>query len=558
MRFRWPLRAAAACALLGAVGCDYWSNLVSQKTVTKADLSVFARDVWTNDAVGGTTCIDSLRDVKLSSNGLGTLWLAQASPGKYAIRCTSEWYYPAGVDVELTSAGKNAGIRLVRKGGSDWYLEKGRKVAIGKIADSIRFPSELDWLADPADYKEGFRYEWSFRHAKRLSQGHVEPHGPIDKDFYWPAFSAKAGPEAGLEEGKDTVTLIVYSELNGRQDEYEVGRASVPFLWLRNKKPTLELDTLKNRTKVGCDQDGTVPERIIPNIIWSDSDGACKSLRLWSKDTSSSLRKLDTIIGCTDRRPRIPLFKPLRRGVDSGDGREYFTNTLWAEITDDNGEKAVASVDFITFTNAPPKATVRITEPKAGYYVNDIIPFELTAHDTDGYIKELHIDWQSHDSSYVGNVTVNPDDNPRKSTSVLTTNNSFRFPNEITVSSIATDDCGRTGVPPPFTFQIEKDSLPEIRYSVPDARKVGDSLRVTFDLNIDDADVVLGKDRFTKIKVDWDDNQILSENTATGILYSAPGLVHMYPYPEAGTQYTIQIHVEDAHQGKKDASFKVP
>ena len=65
MRFRprsASVLAAALAAGLMASGCDYWRNLVDDRTVTRQRLDIKVFDVWTLQPIPEATCVDRQRD----------------------------------------------------------------------------------------------------------------------------------------------------------------------------------------------------------------------------------------------------------------------------------------------------------------------------------------------------------------------------------------------------------------------------------------------------------------------------------------------------------------
>ena len=562
MRFPGPLRAAAACALLGAVGCDYWSNLVEQKSVTKADLVVYARDAWTDEIVSGAVCIDSVRKETFATNNAGTQWLAGAATGHYSIRCSSpidSLYHDAGADGELIRGGKELVIKFARRGGKEWYLDIDRAVRLPDMPDSIRFPAGLDWTVTPEDEKGAFRYEWTFKNAAGLNRGHLEAHGQVGKNAFLPRFEAKATSDEGVKPGRDSVMLKVFSRLNGAKNEYLVDSAEAEINWVRNRKPIIMLDSggYLGDTRVGCTSD---PIYIRPQVIARDSDetGECAKIRLWAEDKESSL-KIDTILSCQNHPPPlIQLYLPKRHGEPRADGSETYESILLAEITDDNGETSRDTLVVKTHTNAPPTATARIVDPKPGYYVEDEIFFELTAGDSDGHFEDLGFTWTGDDSGQAANFGIHPEENPPKHAQILLTPATFAHAEWITVFSRAHDECGADAFPKSFRILIEKDSTPVISYSKPDTARIGDSLRVRFDLTLTDYEVSLNKDHYSKIRITWDDKRAQTDSTRTGERVSGRAMEQMYPYPAQGEHYTVKIHVEDAHHKKADTSFQVP
>jgi len=556
--------AAAAAVLLAAGGCDYWDNLVDNKTLTRADLELKVVDAWTDEALAGASCRDSLQSVSITTDEKGVFRIVAGATGQYAFTCSHEWYFDSVVNVHLTKEGAHVVAKLARRGLADWYpqAEVFRQVGIPRPDGSvIRFPLDLDWQATPTDTTGRFRYEWTFLHTDRLNHGRWVDHIQLDPESYSPRFRPRASTETGVQAGPDTVILKVYSLMAMSQTGgYLVGTDSMPFEWVRNIKPVIHFkapfDSNPPTFKVGCGNEA-VFARV--NIQGSDSDGQCAKIEFWTPNGNApSVGKIDTILSCEEpsHSIRLRLTRP-----PGSDGSEEYENTLFAEITDNNGEKGRDSVTFKTYTNSLPRGGGFIVNPRDAYFVGDPITFEVHGKDTDGGIQQLEIQWTNPSPSDDSTISV-PWESPNfpfNDSEAHSFTNIFSKPGKYLSVGKAIDNCGDSVAfnGPPFI--VLNNTLPSISVanitSTPSPG--GDTLYVQFNLTVTDNDKTYG-DSLTSVSVNWGvDGTDSVPHPASSYPYAAVPK-HVYTGPQINSSLSIQVHAEDAHSGEAKLTVKVP
>jgi hypothetical protein len=560
--------AVAAFVLLGSGGCDYWNNLVEEKTVTRADLEVTVVDAWTGETFKDADCRDSLSGAGLAADGQGHYRIQGGSTGLYEIFCNHRWYSQGAAKIHLAKGGAHDTVKLARRADSGyWYPDPKRRVAIPEHERGyVRFPTDLDWQVTPWDTTGKFRYEWTFRSATTLSHGHLAGREELDQESYSPRFRARAATETGVQEGKDTAILTVYSLLNGGQAGDSVGSDTLYFEWIRNRKPFIHFTAPTDSTpyKVGC---GSEPVTVHVLLEAGDLDGRCTSRNYWAVNAPSVLLK-DSILTCEVLPFTLPLSRPTQPGVLQPDGSQTYGNTLYADIVDDNGEKGIDSVTIITHTNAPPTDTLRIKHDSAAFYqvngtyfVGEPVTFEIKGRDTDGGITRMDIEWIRASN---GAVTAEPpwrsvDPHGEGLPDYMVTR-VFDTPDDYRVVSRALDDCGEWTDSVSVPFTVQKNILPTIQFTHPDTsiKDGGDSLEVKFKLSITDPDAyTVGKDGIKLLQINWDTSDSLVDTTRRQFIRENP-YTHKYPMPRPGTILSIGIHVEDQHTGKADTTIRIP
>lgn len=548
--------AIAATALLAAVGCDFWNNLIDEKTLSHGDLTVRVVDAWTGETLRGGECKDSLRGIDLAPDQDGAFRLRGGSTGPYAIRCGHEWYWDKEADVGLTASGADLTLKLARQGGTSWYPDTGRVSLPRNAAGVVRYPLDLDWVATPTDDSGRFIYEWNFLHNRQfLDRGHLRPHVPLPKNAYSPRYHVPIPAEGGVQEGPDTVILNVYSLLRDPKEPEWVGSDTIPIDWVRNLKPIVKFDSASfsnRRYKVGCQQ----PKKQI-SLANYDLDGVCKSLHLWSTASSYSLPGFDTFLSCETYKTSIylPLVEP-GKGTDAInglDGAEEFENTLIAEIADDNGEKSRDTITFRTFRNVPPFA--RITAPgRARYLVGDSIPVELEAHDTDGTFSDMYIRWYG-----VGTKQTMGTEND----TLIQPGNRANFPAVVRLWAADSveywgwvkDNCAESFETPHRSVWVYESRPPQISNIKGQMLPDGDSALVTLDFEVRDPDADLG-DKVASVWIDWGDGRF------DPVLPDAPPFnfhaqrTKFLPAPASSIR--VGIHAIDAHNVSTVTPYTIP
>jgi hypothetical protein len=565
--------AAAGAALLALGGCDFLDNLIDQKQVTRAGLEVRLVDAWTGTALRDGECRDSLSGAALPPDGQGWFRLPAAATGPYAIHCERQRYYPASLDTTLTYAGASFTVKLARKGGSDWYPDPEKAVAVPLAKNgSIRYPIGLDWRASPADDSDRFRYEWIFRRTPQLNRG-IPDGRELPRQAFSPRFRDTAAEAKGIREGEDTVVLNVYSLLRGDRDPYLVASDTTAFRWVRNRKPTAIFPPESNNQasiKVNCPEQSFATLRLA--VAGGDSDGTCKTIRVWALHAPSLAQfdtvkkdyvvtgRYDTTFACGPGKHYLflkvgPPAQPGRPHLKTEGSWEY-DDTLAVEVTDDNGESDRDTLTFLSYTNAPPLAALHI--PKPSYFEDDPIPIKVSATDSDGYINRFTLYWQGKKDSINHSVDYVTDFPPSNTSDHIWP---FRFSEADTfkVFSRILDDCYGIYDTPKADLIIEKDSAPivEVLRIRKDTAEGGSQLRITFDLRIRDKEAGEGRDSVTLITIAWNGSvpEIVSERPDPLDFHD---LGHSFPLPFPAASIPIRVLARDAHGKSGEASFRVP
>jgi hypothetical protein len=467
-------RIAGAIALLAATGCDFWNNLIEETTLTRANLEVNVVDAWTGEALGEAHCHDSLSGLEIKNEGNAAYRLHDAPTGRYAVRCSTDWYHNGSADLGLTVSGARITVKLARRGGdSNWYADANLKVRILNSGGALRYPRDLDWSATPADDSGRFLYEWSFSVDTQLNRGPWPPHQQAPKVAYSPRFQKKVSLESGIVDGQEKVTLKVYSLLHDPKQPELVGSDSMLIRWAANLKPNVRFNRnvffmdsshfIHPRWGLGC-------KRIIePHdclFVATDSDGQCKSIRLRAVN-SPSLPGFDTLLSCeqTNFKIHLPLVDPRKKTLGdtsipvpdtiNADGAEEYNNTLIADIVDDNGDRGSDTVQFRTFRNSPPTATLVLQSPKTYYSVGDSTEVRVYATDPDGWFNVIGVHsavgddrTQFDDTRYMPNI---PHDVNSDSFKVFI---NFYTPGKIQIWAQVKDDCEESFDTTPQPVQV--------------------------------------------------------------------------------------------------------
>ncbi len=562
MRFARAGWAAAAAVLLAAGGCDYWDNLVDNKTLTRADLEVKVVDAWTGEALAGAACRDSLQAVTATTDEQGVFRLLAGATGQYAITCSHEWYYDGAVNIHLTRAGAHAVAKLARRGEAEnWYPELYRQVHIPRPDEGVRFPTDLDWQVMPFDTTRHFRYEWTFRVAKALNHGHLNRDEQLDSESFSPRFRTRATEEKGVQEGMDTAILTVYSLLNGGQTGYPVGSDTMPFAWIRNIKPNVKLDSgMRLRyIQAGCDKPGIRHFESI-HFAAGDPDGGCDSIRFWTIN-APTVQTLDTLLPCSGNQiAKIQMIppRPGADGIPNPDGSYDYYDLFSIEITDKNGEKAQDTLTLRTHNNIPPSGWGRLLDPNptSTYLEGDSLAFEVQGHDTDGGVERMDLIWTR---DKVTTIPADPWFTPNESH-----NSTYQWTESFTAGSYSSeawiiDNC-EDSIPatilPNFTVVKNTPPLFVISRLISPTSPGGDSLMVSFELTVTDADKGRG-DILTQVRVFWTNNTYEQETSPTTPFTKVGGYHHAYPLPSAGSSIPVRIQAEDNHSGVSDTTINV-
>ena len=560
------LRAASAAALLLAGGCDYWNNLVDEKSLTRADLEFQVLDIWTGENLRDSDCRDSIRNLPIRAGGDGVFRLQAGPTGPYALRCGHEWYFPGGTNLGLTAAGAQLTLRLVRGGGSEnWYSDPGNRVSIPRPpGDSIRYPVDWEWLATPADDSNRFWYEWTFLSNPNLDRGHQVGHQQLPKEAYSPRYRARIPGENGFKDGPDTVILNVYSLLNGAKSPYLAGSDTVAFRWVRNRRPYIVFPDSNYLpwTQVDCREPFS---RLDLSLNWGDSDGACRTIRVWTSGAPSVARydtlsqklevggKYDTTLSCLESHASLKLWlgRPNQPGRPNPNaaGSEIYENAIVAEIMDDNNEISRNTVSFNTFTNAPPVATIDVPPYKGGYFAGDPIPFTVAATDTDGNLQLMTFFWSGKDHQANAALFFRPEKIPATHTSEFKGVVRFPIADTYTIGGTVQDNCSDQDRPDSLDIRVEENHEPNIKITEVEKNFSNDSMRVSFRLYVSDREANDGKDFIDSVAITWNGAQteiyLNKELFIDGLPRS-----HTFPVPAPGSSVSVRIRAFDRHYGE--------
>lgn len=553
-RSAYVLAAAVAAGLL-ASGCDYWRNLVDERTVTRHRLDIKVFDVWTLEPLADAECRDKERGAYPRTPDNGLITVPEAETGHYEITCTHSQYLDFRSTFKLSSKGVQAEIAMARKGGKDWYPDDlDRQVQINYPPSttpwtSIRFPSKFAIASQPNDPRGRFRYIWSFSQSPALNRDRDSR--KVEDTFY--AMDASVDE---VKEGKDTLTLIVLSGINGggKAEEYEVGRVTKVFDWIRNKPPVF-IDTLttkltrENQFKVGCV--GTRdhrPFRFNLAATDPDPDGKCTHMRIFTRDSNSSLGKINMVINDCDFHT---LQFPLRNVFDFPDAltSQEMVNTIYATAYDDNFESTMVSSEFITHSNIIPQVSASIRGGPAVVYIGDEVKLDYRVSDAEGRILRIITNWGKADAE---NEHVVYNDPVKESNLVEGTDTHIysspsppERPYDITISGqdlcevFVTKTIGqlivRENTPPKITLHTVRR----------DIRDGSLSLRIGFTL--EDKEVFQDLDKYTLVVVAWGDD--LQDTLSTGAQKTFDTtLTHLYTTPPRTLEgYTVEISAKDSH-----------
>lgn len=556
MRFFPAFRILGAAALLTVSGCDFWDNLLDEKTVAKAGVTLQLEDAWLKSQLPDAQCEDSVRSLAFTHQGAGKYSLNGVPTGKYVVKCEAPHYHPIRAGFSVPAKGAQVTLKLARKGGlADWYPDPGLRVDIATILGAIRYPTAIGLNAEPSDTTGAFRYEWEFRSAGGMSQGLGEGPGglPVSARSLRPYYEGLATEANGVKTGPDTVILRVYSGLDKARGEYLAGEASLTFDWVRNRLPFVDLiRTDADATyKVGC----AAKKFFKVTVRGGDSDGVCDSIRIYAKGVGTSFGRLDKTIGCSSE-TILPLELLLPSPAPSmfNDQRTDFRNILYAEAIDDNGEKAVDTLTVVTYSNILPIVNLRMKSPATTYFERDYVPYFVNAYDSDGQIdKFIFGEGGSDDKQY-------PMERNGSHYDSLDFTYQFNEARSYQVKAQADDDCPDASFSDILRIKIHKDSVPVIRYINPTKYIRRDTLFHAFDMELIDQNIADKVDHFTIIEVDWGDGTTPDnpEPDKDGNFARRTLQHHYAKAPVTGSVYPIRIIARDNHNGQGEHKAEMP
>lgn len=548
-----PLLAAAAAAGLLAAGCDYWQNLVGDKVVTPTKLDIRVLDIWTKRPLAEAHCKDAARGHEWTPDREGAIFVASPETGPYVISCTSRFYYNASIEFSLKPEGASMDIHMARLGGADnWYLDdEARQVSIQNAkADGpftvLRFPSALHMIAGPEDALGRFRYIWKFAKATRLNR---EANSVYADSTHYRNNAAPPYVEDGLE---DTLTLIVKSRFNGNDKEYVVDSVKRTFTWVKNKPPVLQLLPMRDAPyRVGCKEPLNDVMRV--NFAASDTDGGrCVSVRFRGANRNSSLRAVDTVVGCEDK--SINFYPTDTFTSLSFDSIQTMDDRLLVTVTDDDGGQYDTAIDFKTKANLQPKITAKAEYPGIGF-TGEKVRLVYVVEDKDGPVQNVTVNWAGVDGQTEVNYTEIGEGLNRVTDTVSWI---YDTPGVKTVSVFTRDYCGDDAVPVTNIFTIRDDRKPTVNLEHVRGPS-SDTGMHTFMVRASDKDVNEGlNDAITRIYVQWGDNTFADLDSLYIKKPYDDEIQHRFATPptSADGRYRIIIDVTDAHHGtSKDTLF---
>jgi hypothetical protein len=548
MRIR-PLPGAVLAAGLLASGCDYWRNLVDDRTVATAHLKLKVIDMYTLDPLVAT-CTDTARGLELvTALGSGQAEKPNAGTGTYTIHCHASWgYYDRSIGVPLTPGAETVIFRLARLGDEGvWYKDDTlREVRIQERFDTLRFPGDFDFNAYPEDTTklDLFRYVWTFAKAKGLDQINSSTLGK-KRNFHNTVALANTVP------GPDTLTLQVWSMMNDPKVPYPIGMVKRPFVWARNQLPKLSMTGIPEALfLVGCPE--SQPLRI--NFSAADPDGECESVRFHTVDKKSSFGAVDTTLTCNPDDLQFPLrntFEPLR--TDSAWMRD---NELKVTVTDDNGGRFDTSIVIKTRTNILPTVTSSIENLKTSAFIDDSIKVYFEASDSDGTPQSAIINWAGVDGETRKDFRLRKGHTLRDSAIW-----SYQTPGWKFINVAINDECNASvnSLTDSILIRKNRDPVVELKYYRDEGTE--QNHLYVFELTVKDQDIREGlDDRITEVYVNWGEGQPFEDFPNIGSTYIKTLKHHFTRPPDSLGRYQILIDAHDAHHGSGtlDTLFLTP
>ncbi|MDB5103127.1 MAG: hypothetical protein JWP91_816 [Fibrobacteres bacterium] len=540
--------AAAIAAALTAAGCDYWRNLVDEKTVTRAVVRIKVIDAFTRDPIPEAHCTDPDRGIDRSTDANGEFTLADAGTGPYSVTCTFRWgYYERTGAFEVQRGGADEVIALARHGGEEWYPDdelKQVKVRNLKL-DTIRYPiRSLKMLAGPEDTSapSRFLYLWSFEKYPELNRKGTSYKASSD------TFELNTLPLAAtITGGPDVLTLKVLSHLNGTEKEYEVGTFTKPFVWVRNLLPTLSWnDFSKAPWKVGCHT--SQPLRL--TFTGTDPDGSCKEVRIFNLDSNSTFGYFDSTFKCKTRSINLPLAKTF--DTLSSDTSFEKTYSLNLSVSDDNGERLDTSLHLTVKSNILPKVNAEIEGRPSEVFTGEPVTILYDAVDPDGSIEQVTTVWEALSETIKGYGQYHVNTVQGRQSAV------YSDTGRKTIIVLVEDECGDQ--PNYFLHVKVRKNIPptaKLEFIREERDKFNDTTYRYFQFSISDKDVLDSLDHYSDIFLDWGDGSPMKDTTQNGVGYNKV-VRHHYAGAPGPQGYTIRLDIHDAHGGRFVDSLAIP
>ncbi|MEO6094278.1 MAG: hypothetical protein ABIW76_00905 [Fibrobacteria bacterium] len=384
------LIAAGAVAGLLAAGCDYWGNLVDEKKITRARVTLAVTDAWTRLPLKAH-CRDSVRGIDTETDPAGLINLTSAETGAYAFSCESDGYFPESKNMQVGSIGVAETVKMARMGKEHWYPgDPTRQVAFLSDAASLRYPDSIFIPVNPSSPDGDFRFEWKFAKNTRFNRAYQHP---LSASNFLEIF----GDAGWVVPGKDTLIVTMSSRLVGRE-YYEVGSDTLPIEWIRNLLPridTLYLTTGQTTFRVDCDGSRDLP-RLVVTAFDPDPEGTCDSVVLYTKDALSALGRIRTVRACGDLgKQNLPLKNPFGE-PQPGDPERILKNTLYISAYDNQKERVDTSISFNSRYNALPVVKIARVDPEVSFMTHQKVrmKFDIADNEDGGALQALIVKWE--------------------------------------------------------------------------------------------------------------------------------------------------------------------
>lgn len=537
MRSARSLASIASLALLAA-GCDYWRNLVDDKAVTHTTVSITVKDAWTGEGLPYADCVDTARHLYQSADSAGTILIPEAATGPYRMTCSRESYSTVEIQFDAGAKDISLGIQLARRGGRDWYPMDSSRQVRAELIGNTRVPANFMLRAWPARTDGTLRYSWAFARHPQLNRDQASSL----------AFKPELAPKLesiASDSLEDTVTLKVRAHLYAIP-EYDVDSVKIPILWMRNKKPRLEIST-NNRTDaiVGCPDDGS----FTVSVSASDPDGQCLSVRVENTDSNSTLGPRTIVQSCNQKQIAIPL-------TDSMSARQIPwrdpLNRFLVTATDDNNQTHDTEFTIRTTPHQRPTIGIYQNDSMAFSIANYPVRFRITAVDSNASLERLKVDWGdgSKPLDYgfpAGTGPLNAD-----------FTHPYSVPGNYFVHASIINACGTvsTSALPGLNYvHVQANDTPKVAVTDRKYILIGSKPHYSIRLNADDKDLGFAKDTLT-LSVNWGDG---TEDSTyrSAVALTNKALDHVYETPPADSVYIVGISVIDVYGGRYNTVLRV-
>jgi hypothetical protein len=499
--------AALAAALLAA-GCDYWKNLVDDRSVTQASLTVAVVDAWTRDTITNAACADPAHGINAITDATGRFRIADIGTGRYTLTCRADYYYEGSKSFDVSGEGSSAKVELARHGFEEWYPDEPvRQIGLPGFFDTLRYPPRFVLATIPDNDGSVFRYSWSFAQNKNLNHILVNAKAGV-----FPLYLSADARDV-TKPGPDTVTVTVFSALRGPGKLDTVTTYTQPFFWVRNKLPVLlnwsfdsagysDSASYTNRNpRVGCKD----PQAFSLTLTGVDPDGVgdCKKIAYSSGNLNSSLGNLLPETSCSDSKGvALPLTSPYSHGELNKDTAFSIDNKLLVDVWDVNDEYNRYTIDFKSRTNVLPSASVALSQPRKAYFIGAPVILVIRGKDKDGPVYNMRMSWGDGNEE---NVTLS-DDNSHDVQETIA--HVYFYPGKYLPKLHVSDDCGDED----SAVLANRDSI-RVRYNTPPKAVMdtvtqvpGDSLGVRVKISVHDSDADLEIDS-VRVILNWGDGK---------------------------------------------------